>query len=466
MPSVALVSLLLSVGLAFADDGADDRRLYARVTTTDGRVVEGYLRWDRNEGSTADFLDGAREIPRAVLQQAERLDPEYGAEMRRARSLVAFGVRITWAEDDMADPSLAPTAVRMARVAEIVPLEGRRARVGLVDGEDVELVAVSTDLGPGVRDVVVETRDGGRVTLEWEELERVELMAPPPDVAPPAEERLSGTLTTVAGVEATGLVSWDLDEGFPSDVLDGRDEVGDRSIPFEEIFAIEPVDAWSSRVRLRSGEVVLLRGSNDVNRQNRGVEVVDPRLGRIRADWDALAALRFHGPTGEAGASDDTGAPGSTGAARPDRAADTGLQDRPGAAAPPDRMDGPTPTDQAAGTPLPDRADDASIRGTVHARDGRVLSGALRWGHEETARWELLDGRLEDVEVGVEFASVAEIRPDGPDGSWVELRNGRTLRLHGTDDVGPGHRGVFVTPEGRATRLVRWADVQRVVLDP
>ncbi len=34
-----------------------DNRLYGTVTTLNGRRYEGYIRWDRNEGSWADLLD-------------------------------------------------------------------------------------------------------------------------------------------------------------------------------------------------------------------------------------------------------------------------------------------------------------------------------------------------------------------------------------------------------------------------
>ena len=103
------------------------------------------------------------------------------------------------------------------------------------------------------------------------------------------------------------------------------------------------------------------------------------------------------------------------------------------------------------------------LLGTVYARDGRVLSGALRWGHDEMFGWELLDGWYGDTEVEIEFGAIAQVRPDGSDASVVVLADGEALRLEGTDDVGEGHRGVYVSPEGESTRLVRWTDVDRVI---
>ena len=45
----------------------------------------------------------------------------------------------------------------------------------------------------------------------------------------------------------------------------------------------------------------------------------------------------------------------------------------------------------------------------------------------------------------------------------MTLFDGRTLELEGADDVDRDNRGVFVKPEGRARRLVRWIDFDRVV---
>ena len=38
-----------------------DNRLYGTVTTLNGRRYEGYIRWDRNEGSWADLLDANKQ---------------------------------------------------------------------------------------------------------------------------------------------------------------------------------------------------------------------------------------------------------------------------------------------------------------------------------------------------------------------------------------------------------------------
>ncbi len=167
---------------------------------------------------------------------------------------------------------------------------------------------------------------------------------------------------------------------------------------------------------LRSGVVRVLRGTNDVDRTNRGIEVSDPSLGRALVAWEGLQEVRFHPP-----------GPGTGSAAR-------------------DPSLGP-------------------LRGTVFARDGRVLQGEIRWGHDEERGWEILDGRAGDTRLDIELGRVRSVEPDGEDAALVELFDGRRFRLEGTEDVGAAHRGVFVKAEGRSRRLVRWVDVERVVFE-
>lgn len=393
--------------------GPDDSRLFGRVTLDDGRVVEGYFRWDRNEANRADFLDASKELRREVLDEAERLDPDFAEEMLRQRSIVAFGVRIRWDEDDLEGPPRVPMAIRFAHLASLEPMEGATVRVGLVDGTFVELLGTTTDLGPGMGDLRVDTGEGELIEVDWLDIARVDFLPAPQGRPAARDSTLYGTVRTWSELELSGRVAWDRDEVFLSDVLDGRVDTADRAIPFRDIVAIAPEGRRSASVTLRTGGTVSMRGTNDVDRGNRGLDLSVPGLGRIVVPWDELEEVRFRPPA-------------------PDEDASTRI--------------GP-------------------IRGTVYARDGRALSGTIRWGHDEEHGWEVLDGWHGDTEVQVEFGNIELLRPDGPDTSVVVLADGRVLVLEGTDDVGEGHRGLFVTVDGGATRLVRWRDVDRVIFE-
>ena len=283
------------VSLSGADAPA---RLYGIVTDIDGRQHEGYIRWDRNEASEDDFLDGVKEIPWEHLRLAEELDPEYAALMRSERSLEAFGVRITWDRDDDADPVLERAAIRFAHIHSIEVVDRRRVMVMLRDGSTTELWSGSSDIGPGLRGVIVEGRDG-EVELSWRQLRNVAFTEPPASAPPPESRRLHGTVTSADGSTWTGVVSWDRDEALASDVLDGEgvEDGIDHVIPMGEIAEIHRESRRSARVVLRDGSVLVLRGTNDVDRDNRGIEVSGGAVpGRVVLDWDGFASVRFHEP--------------------------------------------------------------------------------------------------------------------------------------------------------------------------
>jgi hypothetical protein len=405
----AVIVLMIS-RLAGFDPAGDE--LYGRVTTVEGEVVEGFLRWDRNEAAAGDFLDALKEIPPEHVKEAERLDPDFAAAQREARSLVAFGMRITWDEDDESDPPTVDAAVRFAHIASIAVIDRRSAAIELTSGETFRLRSASSDLGRGMRALEVTGRDGERRSFRWRDLDRVEFMRAPRGAEPPGGRRLHGTVTTWNDLEVTGSIAWDLDEILTTDVLDGRQGREDYEIEFGDIIQIEPEGRRAARVLLHSGDTRVLRGTNDVKRDNRGIEVSDPAFGRAVVPWEDLHSVRFHAP---------------------------------------DAM-----------RASPDFAPGAPLVGTVHARDGRVLEGRIRWGNVQSQLWESLRGWVGETRLTVELGSVTEIRKVDEEAVSVTLVDGRVLELDDVGDPDALHRGIFVTPEGRATRLVRWQDFDRL----
>lgn len=433
MGTSALSVLSALLVLAGAGQAPEDDRLYGRVVTNNGQSFEGFLRWNEGEVSTTDYLDGGRVTPPEFMAEAITLDPEYAARKRAERSIVAFGQRITWDRDDVEGAPLSEAAIRFEYVRTLEPLDDRTARVTLIDGVVVDLRALSSEIGRRVEPISIETRDGTIERVPWRDLLRVDFLAVPPTAQRPSTRRLHGTLMTASGVSYTGNVRWDLDETIESDVLDGRGDGGeeDPEIPFSEIARIDWESARSARVTGRDGRVVELRGTNDVNREIRGIEISDDGLGRVIVHWEDFDYLRFH-PPGEAGTDD-------------------GAADTQGGAG-------------AGSGSLPGREPGAPIRGVVYAQDGRVIEGEVRWDNDESQWWEMLDGWSRDTEFGVEFARIATITRLSAESVAVLLLDGRTVALDGSNDVDDRNRGIFVKPDGRARRLVRWQDFERLEL--
>jgi hypothetical protein len=407
-----IVALLLALAPHLAEVPPADR-IYGRVLTAGGDRLEGYLRWDRNETHWVDFLDGRKAIPWANIREAEELDDELRRRGERERSISLLGLRISWDEDD-GEPRTTAAAVRFGHLRSLHVLDDRTARLVLLSGEEVEWSGDgSTDVGRGFRGLVVEDAERGEVELRWRDLDRVDFMAAPAGAPSPGAARLHGTLRTRAGIELRGHVAWDMDETLTTDILDGEHEGRDLELDFGSIAVIEWEGRDASRVTLTSGEELVLTGSNDVDSDNRGIEISDPALGRAIVTWDDFESLVFH-------------APGETAAAR-------------------ETFDGGRP-----------------LVGTVETRTGERHTGRIRWDNDEEQSWEVLDGRSEGVDYDIELGLVRAVVRVGASAARVELLDGRSLLLDGSNDVSDENQGIIVRGDGQRAVLVRWRDVERV----
>ncbi|MDE2752720.1 MAG: hypothetical protein OXI83_09110 [Gemmatimonadota bacterium] len=350
---------------------AGTNQLYGSVWTRDGAVHRGFLRWDRNEGSWGDLLD------------VSKLD-------RGFRGL---------------------SGIRFGHVDRIQPVGSSQAIFHLRSGQTIGMEGESTDLGLGMRSLVVTGANGDPTTLEWREIRRVDFEAAPRHVRP-AAGRLYGTLSTGRGAEFTGYITWDVDEIHSTDFLDGEADGRDYQIPFGAISEIEQYGPVGAHVTLHTGERITLFGTNDVDRSNRGITVSDPGLGQVKVPWDYLGSVRFHGARRDQSRSDFDG-----------------------------------------GRPL---------RGTVITTSGDALSGDIRWDRDEYSSWEMLNGTSAGIEFDVEFSRIERIVKNDA-GSTVILRDGRAYDLQGSNDVDSGNRDILVTTGG-SEYVVAWEEFRELRL--
>lgn len=383
----------------------DADRIWGRVQTESDGVWEGFIRWDRNEASWPDILDGTKEIPEEAY--LDWLDA-WGDGERPVRAIELKGYRITWNEEDPDFPTTAASGVRFGHLERLEVTGRRSALLTLRSGTTVELRGASSDLGTGMRELVVDDPRRGTVELDWRDLEAIDFAAAPPGARPRAA-RLYGTVEDREGRRFTGYVSWDLDEVLTSDVLDGRD----RDVTFSDVRAIERAPG-GARVTLNSGETVRMTGTNDVDRGNRGVQISDPALGMIEVEWDELERLDLEPAPPPAGR---------------------------------DAFDG-----------------GHRLFGTVTTRSGEAVTGAIRWDADEEWSWELLNGSDGDVVFTIEFAAIARIERGERRGAHVTLRDGRTFHLDDSNDVDWDNKGIFVRPDGGdgPVRFVTWDEFRAV----
>ncbi|MEM7417521.1 MAG: hypothetical protein AAF389_18670 [Gemmatimonadota bacterium] len=344
-------------------------RLYGTVTTVYGREFTGYIRWDKNEGSWTDLLDAQKERYRGGSSQS---------------------------------------GIRFGHIDRIDVTGRRSARFTLRNGERMELQGSSTDLGSGLRALLVDEGNGEVADFRWRDLESVDFFAPGDQA--PSESRLHGTVHTRDGMSFTGYVTWDVDEIYSNDILDG-DADGERlEIPFGQVNMIERYGTWGAKVTLDNGDDYVLEGTNDVNSSIRGIEVSDATLGAVKLQWDEFDYVEFHGTNDEVAVANFDGG--------------------------------------------------AQLEGTVITRFGDEYTGEIIWDADEQFTWEILKGYIGDVEFHVELSNIARIEKTRR-GSLLELNDGRSFELNNTNDVDRGHKGITIRTDGREYE-VDWDEFQEV----
>lgn len=408
---VTALAIAVAAPVVSAQDGADPSRLYGRITTPDGSVYEGFIRWDGNEAGWFDVLSLSKPIPDRNRRDAERLgwEPE-----RRERRIEIFGIGISWDEDGGGIGSSSQSGIRFGHISTLEPVGSGRVRLVLKSGEEVEFRG-GGDVGSSMDGILVESPRGGQVELDWRDIRVIDFMSGPPS---PSRwgDRLYGTLETRDGARFSGYIVWDMDELFTTDILDGEERGREHDIPFGRIRAIERYSASAARVSLDDGSELVLRGSNDVNDDNRDIMVADPSFGEVRVEWDELERVDFEAPP-----------------AHPEFGAFDGGR---------------------------------RIHGTVHARGGETQTGYIRWDNDEEFTWEILDGELRDgVALDIEFGAIRSIERVAYDMCRVTLRDGRTFDLGGSNDVDESNKGVYVERIDGTLVLVPWDRFERLELD-
>jgi hypothetical protein len=402
--------LILAGGLSVL--AQNDSRIYGRIYTVDNETLEGLIRWDKNEGNWVDILNGTKEMPRENLKEARRSGRKRYSD--RGKRIELFGITIGEDRHSIWSGS-SSSGIRFGHIKELEVLSDDRALLILKSGQEVEFEDGSTDLGSGIREIVIEDVNEGEIELVWDDIDRIEFLQATTDQPSNSGKRLYGTLTTRRGDEFTGFVCWDIDELFENDILDGDDRRRKRKVKFGLIAAIERYSSSAARLTMKDGEELVLRGSNDVDDDNRGIVIGDPKLGDVRVDWSDFERLDFSDAPEEA---------------------------------PYSYFDG-----------------GKELTGTVYTESGDEYEGTIRWDNDEDRSWEILDGSYRDIVFDIEFGNIAEIEKRGHSSCVVTLRDGREFRLRDSNDVDDDNKGIFVKTASDETIIVDWEDFEKVVFN-
>jgi hypothetical protein len=385
---------------------ANQGLLYGRVTTEDGAVYEGRLRWGGDEEALwGNYFNGVKDgNPWREHVPSDRLPAERISLKLLGREIVGWDREL-----DLGRPFMA----RLGDIARIDPSR-TEVRVTLKSGAVIVLDRFSADdLADGV--TVWDDRHG-IVEIGERKIRSIELI--PGAWSGDAPVPLHGTVRTHLG-DFTGFIQWNRKEAVGTDRLDGHAAGGELSLPFETIRSIERHSPTSALVTQLDGREVVLSDTPEVGSGGGGIYVDDPRYGRVLVSWDAFVRLDL--------------SPGGSG---------PGYRDFP------------------SGRPL---------SGSVVTRTGQRLTGRLVYDLDESETTETLDAPSQGVDYTILFGLISSIVPGGQGddrGATVTLHSGERLELERTGDLGEANGGMLVFVDGsRRPEYVPWADVQEIQLD-
>ncbi len=401
---ITLIAIFTLVG-SMSATAQDEALIYGKLTTIDGDTYTGQIRWGKEEAFWTDLFNGNKDENEnyRYLSRDERNDLR---DDRRSRRWSGFN--ISWSSD------YETTHEFQARFGDISKLEiHRRSEVKLTmrNGEVVYVENGSNDFN-----TTIHVMDGelGKSSFKWSRVEMVEFMDTPKNLDEKMGDALYGTVESYAG-EFTGYIQWDHDERLSTDVLDGDTRDGDVKIQFGKLESIER-ERGGSNVVTKSGREMYLRGSNDVNSDNKGI-IVTTEYGRIDIPWREFKKVTF--------------------------------------------SDAPK-----GGMTYSQFANMKKLSGTVTTTDGETLKGDIIYDLDEEYSFEMLQGEDDDVEYIIPMEFVKSISPKNYDYSNIVLKNGKELLLGESRDVSEDNDGVLVFVNGsKDPKYVRWDDIKTITFN-
>lgn len=398
-----LVGACVATVAVIVETSAQSRQgfIYGKVYT-DKNTYTGPIRWGKEEVLWTDEFNAAK-----TSSGYEKLIPEQKEE---SDSWLNFDWKLSSIWEDKS-----PThqfTCQFGNISEIVMKSNSNVLVKFKNGRGM-LVNGSgyNDIGATIH---VWDEELGEMNIDWDRITRVEFMPFPHAEKTIPGQPLYGIVESVRREKFTGFITWDKDERLSTDKLDGDSHDGDVSIAFADIVSIEKKDRGSN-VYIRSGRSLYLTGSNDVNDENRGVQVYTQEVGIVTLSWDAFRQVTFAQPPAGVATYEDF--------------------------------------------PVP-----RVLRGTVTSLDDSdARIGQIVYDIDEVFDFEFLEGQENDIEYKVPFRNIRKLTPKNFDYTSIELKSGRTLLLGGGRDVSSKNAGLLIIGKDKnSSEYIPWKKINTI----
>lgn len=398
--------------------GQDEGFIYGKITTIDGKSFTGPLRWGKEEVYWTDMFNAAKEentnLDYLSREDKKTLEDQYERSHRdwddRWSSRWENWFGNSWSYGDRDNRHQHQFSCQFGEMKMIRPTGRERAEITMKNGMRIEID------GDGYNDLATRVKiidpEIGEVEISWSRIDVIEFEKTPSKIDEKFGEPLFGTVDTYAG-SFTGYIQWDHDERVSTDKLDGDTEDSDVSIQFGKITSIERNGSRSSYVVLNSGRKLTLRGTNDVNSENKGIIVTTEKFGRVDIPWDEFKRVTFEKSSEKQKSYESFGA-------------------------------------------------QKELEGVVKTTDGKSLQGKLIFDLDESFDYEVLQGKSDDIEYILPFRAVSKISPKNYDNSNIVLKNGQKLTLGDAQDVSDKNSGVLVFQDKNNPTYVSWDKIEEI----
>jgi len=406
-----LVTVLAPAGALAKGDYDNSGFIYGEVVTESGKEYKGFLRWDDEEACWDDLFHSSKEdLP--YLDEIDELDRDRDRDRgSRDKKLRIFNWSINIDSHEWQGSDSRIFVTRFGDIERIKVTGGDDARVYMKCGEHFDVSGYANDVGGSI---YVDDETLGEIKLRWNRIGEIRFM-PAPRKADAGATRLYGKLSTRRG-DFAGWIQWDKEECLSSDELDGESEDGDVAIPMGRIKSIERYGSRGCEVQLFDGRDFRLRGTNDVNSDNRGIMIEDERFGRVTVMWDEFERLDF------------------------------------------EKRDG-------SGRGYADFKGGHELKGVVTDTSGDEHRGKIVYDLDEAWSWEMLNGSVRDIEFDIPFELIKRIEPRGFDDCKIELVSGEKLRLEDSQDVSENNDGLLVFAGKGKPDYIPWSEIESIVFD-
>ncbi|PXX99062.1 hypothetical protein DF185_14375 [Marinifilum breve] len=379
--------------------------LYGSITTVDGDVYEGPIRWNDEEVFLTDVFNSEKiENPylKYIKEEKKRV-----VEYKRRRGTSWY--RVEYGNDQSYSAFNRKFECRFGDIKSISVTGRESVNLELKTGKFINLSGGSNDVG---NQVWIMDHELGLLKIDWNRIDVVNFFSPEKQPIENYGEPIYGKITTTIG-EFTGFIQWDHDERLLQDKLDGVSRDGDMDIPFTKISKIQKEEN-GSRVTLLSGRSLLLKSSNDVSRNNRGIIVTIPNVGRIDFTWKHFLSLEL------------------------------------------------LPLPESAMACFSEFKDSERLYGKITNKEGENFEGVIVYDLDEAMDSEILNGFNDELEFSVPFRNVRKIIPKSYNYCLVELKSGQNLFLGDQTDVSGKNAGILIFIGNDEYKIFDWEEIQEI----